>query len=302
MTTDKRYRVGVVGGGAVGLTYAALLAESELVDVVVKTRGQKQASSLKSHGIHLTIGDEQETIVITDASADARVLADCDGIIITAKSYDTAAIADEISEHLKPDAIVLTLQNGLEAFDILRSRLKHPERVVDGVTIIGASRTDDRSVFQKGSFRTIVDKNTGKLAEVLKRTRFSTETSDNIQQAVWDKMVLNTGQNALSAVTNLTLGEMLKSKHCLDIASKLLDELQQVAGAEGVQFKYSLMDKLKDNWKMSTFRPSMWQDIHKGNKTEIDAINGAISRLGKKHDLDTPYNDMMTSLIKTIEP
>ena len=114
-------------------------------------------------------------------------------------------------------------------------------------------------------------------------------------------MVLNTGQNALGAITNLTFGEMGKSENCLNIAEKLLDEFKQVAKAEGVSFSYSLIDRLKDNWKMSKHHPSMWQDLQQKKETEIDAINGAICNLGKKHNVPTPYNDMITSLIKIIE-
>ena len=115
-------------------------------------------------------------------------------------------------------------------------------------------------------------------------------------------MVLNTGQNALSAVTNLSARQMLKSEPCLEIASRLLDEFEQVARVEGLTFDGTLLDKLKTNWRGGDdFHPSMWQDLYKGNRTEIDAINGAISILGKKHRIATPYNDMITALIKAIE-
>ena len=76
---------------------------------------------------------------------------------------------------------------------------------------------------------------------------------------------------------------------------------KKVAEAEGLRFDYDLMDKLKDNWRGSTFYPSMWQDLHNGRKTEIDAINGAICKLGKKHGIPTPYNDELVSEIKTLE-
>lgn len=70
--------------------------------------------------------------------------------------------------------------------------------------------------------------------------RFGVEASDDIKKAVWNKMVLNCGQNALSAVTNLNVGQMLASESCVHIADKLLGEFKQVTQAEGITFDYIL--------------------------------------------------------------
>ena len=297
--TDTRYKIAIVGGGAVGLTYASFLAS--VADVLVKTRRPEQAELIKTQGVRIFIDDKEEVITGIAASSDMSTLANYDAIILTVKSYDTEQIAQELNKVIGSDTVVLTIQNGIQAFGVLHDIIGNPDRVFAGVTYIGASRVDDRTIKLGNNRRTVIDSKAAKLVDVFQRTRFGVESSPDIMQTVWDKMVLNTGQNALSALTNLSLGEMLKSPYCLDIASHLLAEFEQVANAVGVTFDYSLMDKLKDNWTMSNFYPSMWQDLHKGNKTEIDAINGAISKLGQDHNLATPYNDMITSLIKTLE-
>ncbi len=299
--SKKKYCIGIIGGGAVGLTYAALLSETRLAEVIVKSRSHEQADLIKSQGISMTTAGKEEIFTGIDATADMNVLAQCDAVIVTVKSYDTAAVARELTEIVRPDTVVITLQNGLQAFDVLLEHLSGRALVLDGVTLVGASRSDARSIIHSGSFKTFIDARAGELMKILQATRFSVEASPDVRQAVWDKMVLSTGQNALSAITGLTLGEMLQSEYCLEVAAQLLGELEQVAQAEGMSFNYSLIDKLKDNWKMSTFRPSMWQDLQKGNRTEIDAINGAIGALGKNHHISTPYNDMITSLIKILE-
>ncbi len=71
--------------------------------------------------------------------------------------------------------------------------------------------------------------------------------------------------------------------------------------SEGVTFDYDLMEKLRDNWRGSPFYPSMWQDLHHGRRTEIDAINGAICKLGKKNNIATPYNDQIVKEINELE-
>ncbi|HVA10991.1 MAG TPA: 2-dehydropantoate 2-reductase [Candidatus Dormibacteraeota bacterium] len=303
--TDNRYRVGIVGGGAVGLTYAACLANT--ADVFVKTRRQDQAEKIVNEGISLSQDETEETFSGIGASADPAGLSACDVVIITVKSFDAVAATKEIASFLSPNAEVVSLQNGLEALGMIRANIENPDRVFAGVTYIGGSRLDDRSVKLGNNRKTVVDAQAGKLIEALGQTKYRVEPSANIDQAIWDKMVLSTTQNALSAVTNLTLGEMVLSEDCLNIAAKLLAEFEAVAKAEGITFDYDLMEKIKDNWKgmdamkLSSFRPSMWQDIHNGRRTEIDAINGAISKLGEKHGIPTPYNSMITSLIKALQ-
>jgi len=297
---DQQIKIGIIGGGAVGLTYAALL--SEVVAVHVLTHRHEQAEHLNARGIRFESreGDSKQYPNVS-ASTDYSNLKGCDAIIVAVKSYDTEEVAKNLVNNIRDDAVVLTLQNGIEAFDILRSHLSNPTRVMAGVTYVGASRKDDITVVNGKSFLAIVDSRATQLVEAMRATSLEVEASENAKQAVWDKLVLNVAQNALSAVTNLNFGEMLESKDCLETAAHLLAEFKQVAEAEGLHFEYDLMDKLKDNWRGSTFYPSMWQDLHHGRRTEIDAINGAISKLGKKHGIKTPYNDEMVAKIKVLE-
>ncbi len=293
------YQIGIVGGGAVGLTYAALL--SEAAQVTVLSRREQQADLIKSSGINFDTRDGHHTTYSgIDASADVVSLHSCNAIIVAVKSYDTKNVAEQLSKVIKPDTIIITLQNGLEAFEILLALLGH-NHVFAGVTYVGASRKDDNTVINGDNLKTIIDSRVGALIEIMKATKLKVESVVNIKQAVWDKMALNVAQNALSAVTNLNYGEMLKSGDILERATKLLDEFEKIAVAEGLHFDDKLIDKLKDNWRGSSFYPSMWQDLHNGRRTEIGAINGAISRLGKKYGIDTPYNDEIVEEINDLE-
>lgn len=296
---NNTYKITIIGGGAVGLTYAYLLANQ--AQVTIKTRRQEQADLINAEGISSLLDGKTEVITNISATADVSAIADSDAVIVTVKSYDTEEVAKELSKILRPDALILTIQNGIQAFAVLQANIDNPERVFAGVTYIGANRIDDRSVKNGTNRRTVIDSKAVSLVSVFEKTRFGVEAAPNIMQAVWDKMVLNNGQNALSAITDFHLGEMLESSYCLDIAGHLLDEMQAVAKAESITFDYVPMNKLKDNWTDTTFYPSMWQDLHKKRRTEIDAINGAISQRGKKYGIATPYNDMITSLVKIAE-
>lgn len=292
--------IAIIGGGAVGLAYAAFLAP--VANVVIKTRTQAQADSINKDGISLVAGDEIEEIKGLAATANMSDVSDCKAVIIALKSYDTESATKELTKVIQPDVPVISLQNGLQAYDVLKSTMTNPARVFAGVTYIGAKRSDGRRVSLGTNRRTVIDAKAGSILEVLAKTRYGVEASDNIQQAVWDKLALNNGQNALSVVTDMPVQHMLQSPECLEIAGHLLNELEIVGKAEGLVFEYSLLDKLKDNWTGgSSFYPSMWQDLHAGKQTEIDAINGAISKLGRQYNIPTPYNDMITSLVKVLE-
>lgn len=295
-----KLKVGIIGGGAVGLTYACFLAG--VADVLVKTRGQAQADNIKASGIGLTRAGKTINIKGIDASASMGDLKDCDVIIIAVKSYDTENIAKELSSVIKPDALVVSLQNGIQALDILKANIANPQRVFAGVTYVGVRRTDDHSISLGQFTRTVLDSNATALIEALQATEYGAEVSTDIRQTIWDKMVLNTGQNALSAVSNLSARQMLASADCVDRATKILDEFSQVAKAEGLSFEGSLIDKVTTNWGGGDdFYPSMWQDLYAGKRTEIDAINGAISELGRKHGIPTPFNNAITAEVKAGE-
>lgn len=297
---DTKMKIAIIGGGAVGLTYAAFLAP--VAKIIVKTHEKAQAESISRDGIQLTLVGEIEEINDVSASSVFESIRDCDAVIIALKSYNTEPVAKELSNVIGSDVPIISLQNGLQAVDTLKRVIANPGRIFAGITYIGAKRTDYRSVKLGQNRRTVIDAKAGPILDVFIRSRFGVERSDNIQQAIWDKMVLNNGQNALSAVTNLSVQQMLASPECLHMASELLAELKAVGEAEGITFDYSLIEKLKSNWSDgSDFYPSMWQDLHAGRKTEIDAINGAICKLGEKHNIATPYNGIITQLIKVFE-
>src|SRR5476651_964005 len=89
--TDNRHVIGIVGGGSVGLVYAACLSKN--ANVVVKTRRQKQAVRIKNEGICLLEESAKEVFTGIDASADPSVVRDCDVVLVAVKSYDTATTA-----------------------------------------------------------------------------------------------------------------------------------------------------------------------------------------------------------------
>jgi len=154
----------------VGLTFAAFLADA--ANIIIKTHSSEQAEELKKKGLHLTHktkagAEEQKVISGIEASSDVSDLAQCDAVIITVKSYDTESVAKELSPILKDTAEVLTVQNGLQGFDLLKNNIKNPERVFDGVTYLGSTRLNNYSVFAGEISRVVADAKATVIGEVL---------------------------------------------------------------------------------------------------------------------------------------
>jgi 2-dehydropantoate 2-reductase len=120
------------------------------------------------------------------------------------------------------------------------------------------------------------------------------------------KAFYNIALNPLSAILRVPYGFLGQHEETRALMKHMLKEAFRVAGAEGVElnstseeyFQHLLEKQLPPT---AEHRSSMLQDIEKGKKTEIDYLNGAVTKLGRKHGIPTPYNDAMAAIIKSLE-
>ncbi len=107
----------------------------------------------------------------------------------------------------------------------------------------------------------------------------------------------------MTALTQLKNGEIIEHSELLDVQLRVVEEACAVARAKGVTIHYlNPLEKVKDVCKTTASnKSSMLQDILSGKKTEIDYINGAIVSEGSKYNISTPYNDILTRLVKALE-
>ena len=139
--------------------------------------------------------------------------------------------------------------------------------------------------------------------EFFNASKIKYEVPDDIIYSMWLKFLLNVSSNQTSAVLGYTFGEMMKSEKCMDFIVKVMKEVIEIAKAEGVNnTDKMLVDALKTFKTMSPEgKTSMLQDVEAKRKTEVDIFAGTIIELGKKHNINTPYNIMLNTLINNIE-
>ncbi|NLM07577.1 MAG: 2-dehydropantoate 2-reductase, partial [Clostridiales Family XIII bacterium] len=182
--------------------------------------------------------------------------------------------------------------------------------VIAGTTAHGATMLGPGRIRHAGSGKTIIGELNGamtqriqQIAQTFREAGMETELSDNVYGLVWDKLLVNVGINALTGITKLLNGELLEHPEIVELLEDAVSEGKEVALAQGIKLGFpDPVAHTKDVCKATaTNKSSMLQDVLNHKKTEIDMINGAVVREGKKVNIATPVNKTLTNLIKFIE-
>jgi 2-dehydropantoate 2-reductase len=238
-----------------------------------------------------------------------------DVVLITTKSYDTGEAARQILPLLSKDSLVISLQNGLGNVETI-SQIVGDHRAVGGRLIFGikipeAGRVEITVYADKvmlGSPSQKVDMaRLVAVAAAFTKAGIPTEATLEIGQFIWGKVFYNCCLNPLSALLEVTYGELSEHSETRQIMTSVIEEIFAVAAAKGVilawrsplEYREILFGRLiPDTY---AHHASMLQDLMRGNKTEIDALNGAIARLGEETGTPAPVNSMLTQLIRVKE-
>lgn len=299
-------RIVVIGGGSVGLIYASYLSTAQNTTLLV--RRDAQADAINTSGITVDRPDGTN-IFNLEATSNTKTLIDADLIISLTKCYDAVTVADICKENMSTDSVLIGFHNGIGTLDIYNKQLGK-ENVIGGMTYIGADRISDNHAQAGLTVKTNICEQNNETTERIKsfhdifvKAGFETYIAPEIKAMIWDKMVMNVAQNAISALADMSFQQMKESDQATHLANQLLDEMKQVCFAQGIDYSSeNLVERVVANWSYGKdHHSSMWQDIHAKRKTEIDFINGAVSQLGKQYGIQTPVNDTIVSLIKMAE-
>ena len=296
----------IMGAGAMGGLFGGLLAfsgeEVWLVDVQ-----KEQVDVINSVGLTLEEGDKLQIIGV-NATRDVASIGKADLVLFFVKTYHTEQAVSDALALEKEDTIFLTLQNGLGNEEVLCKRID-PKKVMLGVTGQGATFLGPGHVRHAGRGKTFIGEldhevsdRAIRVAKMFGEAGIDTEVSENIHDLIWDKLLVNVGINALTALTELKNGQLLDYPETLRIMEALVSEAAEVARRKGIRIEGNPIERVKSVAEATRGnRSSMGQDIDFRRKTEIDAINGAVVREAKRLGLPVPCNEVVTDLIKTIE-
>lgn len=292
-------RIAVMGAGAVGCYYGAMLARAGHAVTLIGRAPLVEA--VRAHGLRLESA-RFDGVVALQASTDASAAAEAELVLCCVKSGDTEAAGVALAPWLAPQAQVLSLQNGVDNAARLAQALQRT--VIPTVVYVGTEMAGPAHVRHHGRGELVLGAgpSSAALAAALTQAGIPTEVSDQVDAALWAKLVINCCYNALSAISQQPYGVLVQVPEVKDTMRAAFDECVAVAAAASIALPDDLWDAtygLARN--MAGQRSSTAQDLARGRPSEIDHLNGAIVRLGRHHGIATPVNHTLWSLVKLLE-
>jgi 2-dehydropantoate 2-reductase len=299
MKEKRNMKVAVMGAGAVGCYYGGMLARAGH-EVVLIARPQHVAA-IERDGLRLDTQHFDERVRVA-ASTDARAVQGAQLVLFCVKSTDTDSAAQALAPHLERDALLLSLQNGVENAQRLRELL--PQKAAAAVVYVAAEMAGPGHVKHNGRGELVIEPSTKSenVARAFVEAGVPTEISTNVRGALWAKLVLNCAYNALSAITQLPYGKLVQGEGITRAMRDVVDECLAVAKADNVIIPGDVDAAVRRIAEtMQNQYSSTAQDLARGKTSEIDHLNGLIVRRGEALGIPTPANRLLHALVKAIE-
>jgi 2-dehydropantoate 2-reductase len=298
-------KIAVVGAGAVGGYFGGMLGRAGAPVVLIGRAPFVEAA--KKTGLTLDTLHFKETVRV-EATTELDAARGADTVLFCVKTTDTAATARALAPLLAPNALVVSMQNGVDNVEQIRD--------ASGIDALGAVVYVAASVPQPAHLKHVGrgdlvvgprNPRTEGLAAVFERASVPCRISDNIEGELWTKLVWNCALNAVSALGRAKYGQIAASDDARKVVKDVVYEVLAVARAANIQPpgledpQAALAGAFQIAQQMSEAVSSTGQDLMRGKRTEIDSLNGYVSRRGATLGVPTPVNHALFTLIKLAE-
>ncbi|MCV3206399.1 2-dehydropantoate 2-reductase [Mesorhizobium sp. YC-39] len=316
--------IAIAGAGSIG-GYAGgcLMLAGRKVILLARPRIE---AALRKDGLRVSDLDGRDRRIAPEAltvTADpAAAMSGADIVLVTVKSGATEDMAALIAAHARPDAIVVSLQNGVSNAGRLRAGLGQ-RRVFAGMVPFNVIQSPDGElplrVHRASEGKVMIEEGTAGLADLLDVDGFAVTTHGDMKAVQWGKLLMNLN-NALVALSGLPLATELADRRWRLILAGQIEEALAAMKASGIEpariagLRPALLPKVLrlPDWLFKVLarrmlaidaaaRSSMWDDLQHGRATEIDELQGAILRLADKAGTPTPLIKRITALVREAE-
>jgi 2-dehydropantoate 2-reductase len=319
-------KVLIYGAGAIGSFFGYLLSEvvlvgnekvmeSLIVDNVALLGRRGHIQRIKERGLEIALTEGQSPLSIrfghTFADLDELDKSEFapEFVFVTVKTHALPAVLEELRgsgllESKLKDARFVLLMNGMGN----RERFALPEdRIYEGITSVGVVFSADGKIELKGRGKTVFEAGIGDdlrrfIKSQLAEKGFLVEFAEDFKAQQWMKLFANAVINPITALTREKNGIVL-SPHLAPVVEKIVGECVAVAEKEGQKFDEGevaeFVRTVAENTVANT--SSMLQDVLRGKRTEIDAINGYVLDMARKHGIEAPANEMLWGMVKAVE-
>jgi 2-dehydropantoate 2-reductase len=300
--------VAIMGSGGLGCLFGGLLARAG-VDVTLIARGAN-LEAIRSGGLHVQLLNGERFHVGIPATDDPREVGPVDGVLFCVKTYDVEVAARQALPLVGPDTLILPVQNGVEAAEQIGA-IVGADHVVPGVGISAATVERPGVVVQKalhnrarfGPDAATGGQRTARLRTALTAAGIGADDSPGVERDLWEKLVFSAASLGFMALSRLSAGQVLACPEATDIFLRVAGEAEAVGRARGVDLPEGADRRALDFLRgvaMSNpdVRGSMYFDLLAGKRLELEAINGAVIRMGRQYGVPTLHNEVVYAGLK----
>jgi len=298
-------RVGIAGAGAVGCFYGLALQRAGL-DVVFLARGA-HLQALQRTGLLYESGGKKDVFKVS-ASDDVQVLADCDVILLCCKTTQLDDMCQSLLAVVKPTAVWLTLQNGVQAADQVSVYFpKHSVLAASAFIGVRLEKSGHMIHSAAGHIRLGLWHKGGNdvlllLQDAWQKASVDAKIEKDMRVMLWQKMLWNCGFNAITALTQRYARDVALHDDMIAWVRAAMLEVMAVASAMSIKLEAAMIEKhMQMTCEAGEVKSSMWQDRSHQKPTEIAAMNGYIAEQGKRLGIATPINTMLANMIDLAE-
>lgn len=292
-------RVAVMGAGAVGCFFGGMLARAGHEVVLIGRPAHVEA--IRRDGLRLQATTFDEHIRL-EASTEPEAARGAQLVLFCVKSTDTAEAAAQLRPLLSPDALLVSLQNGVDNAERLRGLLDQP--VSAAVVYVATEMAGPGHVLHHGRGELVLEPAAGveRAAAALVAAGVPTDISGNVRGALWAKLLINCAYNALSALARQPYGQLVQGEGVPAVMDQLLAEGLAVAQADGVVLPGDVAEAVR---RIAQTMPGQFsstaQDLMRGKRSEIDHLNGHLVKRGDVLGVPVPANRVLHTLVKLVE-
>jgi 2-dehydropantoate 2-reductase len=300
-------KVVVLGAGAVGCYFGGMLARSGK-NVLLIAR-DNHVKAIKKNGLFMDCQSFQEHVDV-DASSSIEGVADADLILVCVKSPDTKIVMQEIKDLINPGALILSLQNGVDNTERISQVVSN--KVFPAVVYVATSMSGDGHVKHFGRGELIIGNTSQdgqaslelqKICDLFLDANIPCNISEGIQRELWLKFLVNCSYNGISAIGQISYGEMAQQENIKKLIDNLTTEFLLVANKENISISADEAKIVNQQIArtMASQKSSTAQDLMRQKPTEIDYLNGLIIQKASQYDLDVPNHKVIYALVKMLE-
>lgn len=295
-------RIAIIGAGSLGCYYGArLLKAGEEVHFLARSG----RAALTARGLKVKTPTERITARKLHVHGNSTEIGPCDLVVIATKATANETLKTVLPPLLKPDTVVLTLQNGLGVEEPV-AEIAGPDRVVGAICYIGCTRTAPGVVHCSfpglmtiGKFGKPAGERTQAVAALWRRAGVKCTAQDNLELQRWNKLVWNVPFNGLAIVAGVATDVLLADEGLRVLARRIMEEVVEAAAKFGHEIPRSFVDlQFERTAKMAGYRPSSLIDFEEGRDLEIEEIWGVPVRRAKSVGAAVPRMEMLYWLIK----